>query len=328
MSTSTDSVAPDTAALLAMSFESCLYGFSVWMFSETMRELLFGGNLNRKMAIVASMFFMLSTAHVIVDLIRLKIGFIDLRDTYRGGPSAYFSSATEPMFLLRSAFYLAQTLLADAVLVYRCHTVWCPVSKWVMLFPLSLWLGMFATSLGAFYNLGVATKKLGGAEIFAFAKWINGFFGISLATNLIGTALLGFRIWKINQTASQFRNQGFMIPVLRVVIDAGMLYSVTLTVTLITFEVRSNAQTICLDMLMPIIAISFYMIILRVAKLAERAPPKNLANNMDISLQPTFSITSRWSTSPQRQQQQQTILPEQAGAGPSSEYDYSLNKNV
>ncbi|KAK7438192.1 hypothetical protein VKT23_018123 [Stygiomarasmius scandens] len=318
MSTSNGSVAPDTAALLAISFESGLYGFSVWMFAETMKELLFGGNINRKMAVVAFSFFLLSTAHVITDLIRLKIGFIDLRDTFRGGPAAYFSNATQPLFCIRSAFYLAQTLLADAVVVYRCHTVWRPVSAHVMLIPLSLWLGLLATSVGAFYNLGVATRNSGGAEIFAFAEWINGFFGMSLATNLIGTGLLAYRIWRINETTAQFRNQGFMLPVFRVIIDAGILYSVTLTITLVTFEVRSNAQTICLDILMPIIAISFYMIILRVAKLAERQPPKNT----DISLQPTFSIASQWS-SPQAPSPSTEPAGSHCGV-----YDYPGDKRV
>jgi len=86
----------------------------------------------------------------------MKIGFIDKRGN-PGGPALYFSNATDVLFLIRSSFYLAQTLLADAVVVspslnlqrdqmdlyhwkvYRCHTVWRPISQWIVLFPLCLW---------------------------------------------------------------------------------------------------------------------------------------------------------------------------------------------
>ncbi|KAK7438191.1 hypothetical protein VKT23_018122 [Stygiomarasmius scandens] len=280
-------VAPDTAALFAIAFEWGLYGLSIWMFIGTMKELLTGISRNWKMAFVALLFFAFSTAHAITDLIRMKIGFIDKREN--PGPVLYFSDATDVLFLIRSSFYLAQTLLADAVVVYRCHTVWRPISQWIVLFPLCLWTTLVATSLGALYNLGVASQHGGGVEIFAFAKWVNAFFALSLATNLIGTGLLAFRIWRVNQTTTEFRETGFMIPVFRVVVDAGLLYTVTLTVTLVVFEAKSNAQTIILDILMPIISISFYMLILRVATLAKRGPPKST----DISLQPTTTFSSR-----------------------------------
>ncbi|KAF5328502.1 hypothetical protein D9758_017327 [Tetrapyrgos nigripes] len=306
-------VTPDTAAIFALAFEWGFYGISLWMFVSTMRQLLAGAE-NIKMACIAFLFFVFSTAHVIVDLVRMKIAFID-KNTFLGEPAEYFANVATVMFLVRSSFYIAQTLLADAVVVYRCHVVWNPVSRWIFLIPLTLWMGLLASSLGACYNLGVATKNfqsaLGGPEIFQFAQWINAYFSMSLATNLVGTGLLAFRIWRVNRTTSEFRETGFMLPVLRVVIDAGLLYTVTLTVTLIVFEAKSNAQTICLDIvsdifnicpvlaytiplkLTPVISISFYMLILRVAKLAKRGPPRST----DISLQPTsISVpSSYWS---------------------------------
>ncbi|THU98891.1 hypothetical protein K435DRAFT_856127 [Dendrothele bispora CBS 962.96] len=283
-------VAPDTAALFAIAFEWGLYGISVWMFVRTMKELLFGISQNWKMALAACLFFSFSTCHAIVDLVRMKIGFIDKRES-PGGPVLYFADVTEVLFLVRSSFYLAQTLLADAVVVYRCNTVWRPKSRWIVYIPLTLWTSLVATSIGALYNLGVAARHSGtrpGVEIFAFAKWVNAFFALSLATNLVGTGLLAFRIWTVNQTTTEFRETGFMMPVFRVVIDAGLLYTITLTATLVVFEAKSNAQTITLDILMPIISISFYMLILRVATLAKRGPPRST----DISLEPT-SISSR-----------------------------------
>ncbi|KAF5328503.1 hypothetical protein D9758_017326 [Tetrapyrgos nigripes] len=292
-SKSSDYVAPDTAALLALSLESGFYGVSTYMFAETMKELLFGGKFNRRMAIVASLFFVLSTAHVIIDIIRIKIGFIDQRDIFEGGPAAYFSQ-TLPLFSVRSSIYVAQTLLADAVVVYRCYMVWYPVVRWIVVVPLSLWLGLLVTSVGALYNLGVASASGGGAEIFAFGKWIDGFFAMSLTTNLVGTGLLAYRIWKINQSSSEFQSKGIMVPVFRVVIDAGILYSIVLIITLAFFEARSNMQTILIDMLMPIISISFYMIIIRMSALSGRGG----ALGTEISFQlTTHSFNLSWAAS-------------------------------
>jgi len=42
---------------------------------------------------------------------------VNLRDSFPGGPDVFFADATQKYFLIRSGFYLAQTLLADAVVV-------------------------------------------------------------------------------------------------------------------------------------------------------------------------------------------------------------------
>ncbi|THU76726.1 hypothetical protein K435DRAFT_813133 [Dendrothele bispora CBS 962.96] len=171
-------VAPDTAALFAIAFEWGLYGISVWMFFGTTKELLFGISQNHKMMFIACLFFLFSTSHAIIDLIRIKIGFIDKREN-PGGPALYFSDVKEVLYFIRSLFYLAQTLLADAVVVYRCHTVWRPISRWVVFVPSTFWICLS----GVLYNLGLATQHSGtgpGVEIFVFAKWVNAVFVLSL----------------------------------------------------------------------------------------------------------------------------------------------------
>ncbi|THU91644.1 hypothetical protein K435DRAFT_780608 [Dendrothele bispora CBS 962.96] len=263
--TSLNDIAFDTTAIISLAFEWGLYGISVLMYGATLREVVFSpGKVNHKMVALATAFFVLSTAHAIVDLIRLNEGLVNERNTFPGGPEVFFADATQLYFLIRSGFYLTQTLLADAVVVYRCYVVW--QSKWAIVFPSCLWISLLATSIGALYSLGRAVTEHGGVQIFFLAKWINAFFAMSLSTNLISTGILAFKIWSVNKRSAQYRvSTGLLGPVFRVVIDSGILYSVTLTVTLITFVSRSNSQYICLDMLMPIIAISFYMIILRIS---------------------------------------------------------------
>ena len=95
-------------------------------------------------------------------------GLILYRDTYPGGPVAYFSDVSQWTFTVKNYVYTAQTLIGDGVIVsvfflcrnslrhllialqlYRCYLVW--QSKLIMIFPLILWCaagGTCATYFG------------------------------------------------------------------------------------------------------------------------------------------------------------------------------------
>jgi len=87
-------------------------------------------------------------------------GLILYRDTYPGGPVAYFSVVSQWTFYLKNLVYIAQTVVGDGVIVrfvfvdevrhplstlqlYRCYVVW--QSKLVMIFPLLLWCAATGT---------------------------------------------------------------------------------------------------------------------------------------------------------------------------------------
>ncbi|KAF5361116.1 hypothetical protein D9758_009084 [Tetrapyrgos nigripes] len=265
MSAPRNDISADTAAALSLALEWGLYGLSVYMFGSTMRSLLRTPPVNVKMVAITLVFFTLSTSHAIIDIVRLNQGFVNERNSFPGGPNAFFGDATQIFFLIRSSLYVAQTLVADGVVIYRCYSVW--QSYYVIIFPSILWCSVLASGAGALNSLAEAGRANGAAEIFTFAKWINSFFGSSLATNIISTTLLAYRIWAVNKQTSQFRkdDRGPLATVVRVVLDAGILYSVTLIIALITFLTHSNSQFILLDVLMPVMPIAFYMIILRLS---------------------------------------------------------------
>ncbi|THU75349.1 hypothetical protein K435DRAFT_615763, partial [Dendrothele bispora CBS 962.96] len=167
------------------------------------------------------------------NLIRLNEGLVNKRDSSfsnGSGPAAFFSDALQTSFLVMNVIYSIQTLLADAVVVYRCYVVWQTVKA--ILFPVTLWLGLLSTIIGSLYQLHGPNQP--GKEVFSVSDWIDAFFAMSLFTNLI--SLLAFKIWTVNKEASKYRTTpGILGPILRVIIDSGILYSVTLILTLITF---------------------------------------------------------------------------------------------
>ena len=115
-------------------------------------------------------------------------------------------------------------------------------------------------------------------------RFITLFYATTLSTNLSATTLLAYRLWIIDRRVSHLRaTKGPLLPLLAIVLDSGILYSVTLLVALCTFLAGFISSYIILDMvnfldclaevempahisrqIVPVISIAFYMIIIRV----------------------------------------------------------------
>jgi len=256
----------DKAAIVSTVLEGILYGFSLLMFCATFWSLTHGritSEINKLMFSVALLLLFLSTTHMVIDVIRIEQGLVVQRNSFPGGPSAFFADVTQSTFISKNSVYTLQTLLGDGVLIYRCYKVW--QSFWVIVLPCLLWCSVAATGVGTVYTLSQATSTA--EDIFAPVtyRWVTSFYATTLATNLLSTTLLAFRIWSIDRQVSHIRSTiGPLRPVLRVVRDSGLLYSVALVAALSTFAAQSTAQYVVLDMVMPIISIAFYMVIIHV----------------------------------------------------------------
>ena len=56
---------------------------------------------------------------MIFDIIRLEEGLVSQRDTFPGGPQAFFADVTQPIFVSRNSIFVLQTLLGDGVVVSK-----------------------------------------------------------------------------------------------------------------------------------------------------------------------------------------------------------------
>jgi len=263
---STGDIPLDKAELLSVLLETLLYGFSLLMFATTIWTLLSQRSthtLNRKMFTAACALLLVSTAHLVIDIIRIMEGLILYRDTYPGGPVAYFSDVSQWTFVSKNYVFTAQTLIGDGVVLYRCYAVW--QSKLVMILPVLLWCATVATGIGAPYTGSKVTqsKVFGGT----LAQWITWFWAMALATNLLTTFLLVSRIWYVHRKAKRLcanSRTSQLQRILHILVDSGVIYSLTLLVSLICFLSQSNSQYVMLDVVTPIISITFYMVITRV----------------------------------------------------------------
>lgn len=54
---------------------------------------------------------------MIVDIVRVENGFVKYRNTFQGGPAAYFADITQPLFVAKNFLVVFQTQVGDGVLV-------------------------------------------------------------------------------------------------------------------------------------------------------------------------------------------------------------------
>lgn len=164
-----------------------------------------------------------------------------------------------------------------------CHAL-CGSVSWVSNIPFvcpSYLITFTFTGVG----ITIIHAVSGSSSVFSdlASHLITSYFSITLATNLIGTFLLGYRIWSVDRNVAKASRSGRspLRPLFGVIVDAAILYSLTLVTALCCFIAKSSGQYVVLDMvgfignvvtqfyshllqIMPIISITFYMVIIRV----------------------------------------------------------------
>lgn len=253
---------PDEAKIVSIFVQTLLYGAYVVVFGLTIWILVLRRSrkdpIRKTMLGISIVMFVLATMHIGVNYTRIINAFIIFRDE-PGGPAAYFNQLSNFTQLFGSAIYVAQTLVGDSVVLYRCYHVWNR-NIYVIAFPGILLLGSTVTGIGILYSFAKVVPQ---AEIFVaeLQQWIVSFFSMTLATNIICTALVASRIWHVNHLSMA---HGSLHPILLLVIESGMVYSATLMTLLILYKVGSWFQYVLLDAVSPIVGLVFSMIIVRI----------------------------------------------------------------
>ena len=138
---------------------------------------------------------------------------------------------------------------------------------WIIILPAVLWcivLGKtqfycrkcvtanaFSTATGSVLLNSISEGIHGKAiDYFSFSSWVNSYFAASLAANFIATGLLALKIWQVYRKTGRYSgpvSETVFYRFGRVLVDSGMLYSVTLLIALILYVCKSNGQYIMID---------------------------------------------------------------------------------
>ncbi|KAG2141133.1 uncharacterized protein EDB93DRAFT_1241794 [Suillus bovinus] len=257
----------DAATLMSTILEGILYGFSLLMFIGTMWIFTYKRRMrdtNWPTIAVATLLFLLSTAHMVVGIIYVENGLVSYRDTFPGGPVAYFADLLQGLFVVKNAILVLQTLLGDGVVIYRCYVVWQSVR--IIILPCIMWCGVAVFGVCMVYSM--SQPQVNDSTNFfldATTQWITTFISFTIATNLLSSGLLAYRVWTIERRVSTSRTTKNKIPILRVFVDAAVLYSAAVCSSLISFVCSSSGMYVMADLVIPIIPIAFYMVFIRIA---------------------------------------------------------------
>ncbi|KAG2037504.1 hypothetical protein BDR03DRAFT_956751 [Suillus americanus] len=255
----------DTTFLISSAIAGILYGFSVLMFIGTIWTFTYKRrtrDVNYSMVVVATLLFLISTVDMVLVIIQLEDGLVKYRDTFPGGPEVFFADTQQEAFIARHVMYTLQTLLGDGVVIYRCYVVW--QSVWVIILPSMLWCGIAV--FGIFWIYARSSIFIGPLDSAGVTEtWIVGFLAFTLATNLFSSGLVAYRIWTVGHKVSAVRVTKRRMPILRVLVDAAILYSTALCPFIAMCYVSTDVIYGMGDMLIPIISITFYMVFIRIA---------------------------------------------------------------
>ncbi|KLO11937.1 hypothetical protein SCHPADRAFT_941667 [Schizopora paradoxa] len=255
--------------LVSIFCQSVLYGVYVVLFTATTYTLLWGNKARRSvrrhnMLFVSFLIFVIATMHMATNFSRIVLAFIIHADA-PGGPAAFFNELSNFTQMFGSTLYVFQTLLGDALVLYRSYLVW-ERKLWIVAFPCLLLLGSTATGIGILYAFD---KVVPLADVFVvqLGHWITAFFSMTFTTNVICTSLVAYRIWTLNHRRKHgdSMRRHALRPALLLIVESGACYSATLLALLILYNVDSWFQYVVLDSVSPIVGIVFSVIMLRIA---------------------------------------------------------------
>jgi len=245
--------------------ESIIYGAYAIMFGLCVRLLYVNrkkGVNTKPLLVTAIMMFTLSTAHMIVQLIRAITAFVYYNDVLNGA-DRFYAQFWLPSSVLKLAIYATNNIVADGLLIYRCYIVWGYQWK-VAIVPILMLIGSEPVSgYRSVYNFSQAQSTIT-PDITA---WGDAMFVLSLLTTLLVSSLIAYRIYWIGRRLNamlgpgQSRKHRYTIAI---VLESGALYSAPLVLLLVLFSFDSVYAYIVYDALAQIMGLAPTIIIVRV----------------------------------------------------------------
>ncbi|KAF9479542.1 hypothetical protein BDN70DRAFT_688951 [Pholiota conissans] len=192
----------------AVLFEVFLYGIYSTLFAICIRVLLKNKRTTQRILLACAMImFSLATVDVVLELSFL-FWFVVKNDTIPD-PDLHFK------FLI----YITSNVIADSLVIYRCHAVWNR-SKRVIILPCFLLICGSACGYGF-----IAVSK----EEYRFRKLLVAFLFTTVTLNLLVTVLMAGRIWWIARKARSILGPGLSSKyntMIGIIVESGVIYSI------------------------------------------------------------------------------------------------------
>ncbi|KAJ8495783.1 hypothetical protein ONZ45_g12709 [Pleurotus djamor] len=286
MSPATPSFTISKARLVGLFLECIAYGVSLVTIPLCIRALVWSRGRMRSLGtihwitlIAALLLAFFATFDVIITLIWLIDAFVLYEGP--GGAPTVFLNISDWINVMKSVNLIFPILIGDLILIYRCWIVYD--KSYVVIFaPMIIWVVDAAMGSYILYiesHLHQQSTLQEGRLFPAFAV----FFAMTVIQNVITTSLIIICIRNVNQLSAEFVSKtansmyistsncwGTQLQrVMRIVIESGLIYTVTTAISLATYLPNAYVCYSVTDAELPIIVIAFNLIIIRCKR---RAP--------------------------------------------------------
>ncbi|KAH9903320.1 hypothetical protein C8Q73DRAFT_47274 [Cubamyces lactineus] len=248
------------SVLVSFFFESLLFGAFVVTYTQGTWRLLRVGNDRRKPSRRAWAILLASTTMLVLALVHLVISL----QTILYGASSLGAESAELEdnrgLLPKLGVYITQTLIADAMMMYRVLVVWAR-RRIVLVAPAIL------TAIGVATGYGSLIE----GSILNFNGFPVPFCIATICTNVLCTVLI---MWRILRSS-----HGSMVPipitrrfalarrVAEAIVQSAAIYTVASASLLITYSTsQADGYLACLNIFPSLIGLIFSFIVLRLAK--------------------------------------------------------------
>ncbi|KAF7305383.1 Carboxylic ester hydrolase [Mycena chlorophos] len=216
-----------------------------------------------------------------------------------GGAEHVFLRGSSSITLAKTASVGVQTLMGDAILIWRCWFIWKSKTWLVIILPIIAWIANFV--LNAYVDVLLSRVFQGLVFSSAIQPWGEAFWIIAICINTFTTGLIVFRLWEVESTNVQFREPSSMntsfsdrtkTPLgraMRNIVESGMLITVSSLLMCIAYSTQSNfnypASTLA-SSFHSLVGIAFNLIIIRGAKRRNRAQNQTGAASIHFNTNP------------------------------------------
>ncbi|KAF9013841.1 hypothetical protein BDZ89DRAFT_1142419 [Hymenopellis radicata] len=249
--------------IASLFVESIMYGWLSISFVFAMRYMILdesGMKMKRRvhwhLVVVALLLFVFATVDVCLGLVRV------LRLDIHVPPTGVDTMLVIGVFIA--------IVIVDAVLVYRCWVVYLHSFK-VICLPAALWLGTTATVMYYVYNT-VALRVGTPVDTARLEHALETILSLTIVQNIVSTGLIAARIWRIDRESARFRTRrtetSHLQTVMRIVIESGLLCTLSALCSFISFWTDKNAGYIASDAEIQLVSIAYNLIIIRTANQA------------------------------------------------------------
>lgn len=241
-------------------FLLCLFLASVYI-NITLRRHQDGHS--RIMFYIGIAMFIMAAIHVSMNCYRMIEGYV-IHRADPGGPAAYLSALAPWHHVFKDTIYATQEMFGDAVAIYRTYVIWGRNWRAVILPAALLIVGM----ISGYSVCGLYPTEATGRTVFdpRLQAWISTFYAVSFIQSFLTTGLMAFRIWQTDRRSKQYRaDKSNLLPVMRILIESAALQLLVEFILLVLYAINLNAQFILLEIVTPLVAITFNAITIRIA---------------------------------------------------------------